>query len=230
MMRITDVVRHLLIINVLVFFVTLLTWGDPAKEVMGSLLGGTGDFADWARYRLALFFPTSPYFRPFQLVSHMFMHADIQHLLLNMLGLYMFGSALEMFWGARRFLFYYLFSGLGGMILYLLVKYLELNSGNFEEQMMKYYQQNVPMLGASGAIFGLMVGYATQFPDNVISLLFPPISLKAKYFVLIFAGLELVFGLGIVNISSGVAHFAHLGGALFGFLLILYWRKFGSRL
>lgn len=230
MMRITDVVRHLLIINVLVFFVTLFTWGDPVKEMMGTLISGSGNFADWGRYQLALFFPTSPYFRPFQLVSHMFMHADIRHLLFNMLGLYMFGSALEMFWGARRFLFYYLFCGFGGMILYLLVKYLEINSGDTGEQMMKYYLQNVPMLGASGAIFGLMVGYGTQFPENVISLLFPPISLKAKYFVLIFAGLELVFGLGIVNMSSGVAHFAHLGGALFGFLLILYWRKFGSRL
>lgn len=229
-MRITDVVKHLLIINVLVFFATLLAWGNPAPELMGPLLGGTGDFADWERYQLALFFPSSPYFRPYQLVSHMFMHADIRHLLLNMLGLYMFGSALETFWGERKFLFYYLFSGLGGMLLYLFVKYLEISSGNVEEQVMKYYLQNVPMLGASGAIFGLMVGYGVQFPDNVISLLFPPISLKAKYFVLIFAGLELFFGLGIVNISSGVAHFAHLGGALFGFLLILYWRKYGSRL
>ncbi|MBK9487896.1 MAG: rhomboid family intramembrane serine protease [Haliscomenobacter sp.] len=230
MTRITDVVKHLLIINVLVFFATLLAWGNPAPELMGPLLGGTGDFADWERYQLALFFPSSPYFRPYQLVSHMFMHADIRHLLLNMLGLYMFGSALETFWGERKFLFYYLFSGLGGMLLYLFVKYLEISSGNVEEQVMKYYLQNVPMLGASGAIFGLMVGYGVQFPDNVISLLFPPISLKAKYFVLIFAGLELFFGLGIVNISSGVAHFAHLGGALFGFLLILYWRKYGSRL
>ncbi|HOY18969.1 MAG TPA: rhomboid family intramembrane serine protease [Haliscomenobacter sp.] len=230
MTRITDVVKHLLIINVLVFFATLLAWGNPAPELMGSLLGGTGDFANWERYQLALFFPSSPYFRPYQLVSHMFMHADIRHLLLNMLGLYMFGSALETFWGERKFLFYYLFSGLGGMLLYLFVKYLEISSGNVEEQVMKYYLQNVPMLGASGAIFGLMVGYGVQFPDNVISLLFPPISLKAKYFVLIFAGLELFFGLGIVNISSGVAHFAHLGGALFGFLLILYWRKYGSRL
>ncbi|WP_373550687.1 rhomboid family intramembrane serine protease [Haliscomenobacter sp.] len=230
MMRITDVVKHLLIINVLVFFVTLLVWGDPAPELMGTLLSGSGEFADWERYRFALFFPTSPYFQPYQLVSHMFMHADIRHLLLNMLGLYMFGSALETFWGARRFLFYYLFAGFGGMILYLLVKYLEISSGNADEQLMKYYLQNVPMLGASGAIFGLMVGYGMLFPDNVISLLFPPISLKAKYFVLIFAGLELVFGLGIVNLSSGVAHFAHLGGALFGFLLILYWQKFGTRL
>ncbi|AEE51202.1 rhomboid family intramembrane serine protease [Haliscomenobacter hydrossis] len=230
MTRITDVVKHLLIINVLVFFATLLAWGNPAPELMGPLLGGTGDFANWERYQLALFFPSSPYFRPYQLVSHMFMHADIRHLLLNMLGLYMFGSALETFWGERKFLFYYLFSGLGGMLLYLFVKYLEISSGNVEDQVMKYYLQNVPMLGASGAIFGLMVGYGMQFPDNVISLLFPPISLKAKYFVLIFAGLELFFGLGIVNISSGVAHFAHLGGALFGFLLILYWRKYGSRL
>jgi hypothetical protein len=148
------------------------------------------------------------------------MHADINHLLLNMLGLYMFGSSLEAFWGSRRFLFFYLFCGFGSMILYLLVRYLEVGLN----------VDNTPMLGASGAIFGLMAGYAMLFPNNIISLLFPPISLPAKYFVLIYAAAELFFGLGIVDVGKGVAHFAHLGGALFGFLLILYWRKYGSKL
>jgi hypothetical protein len=202
MMRITDVVKNLLIINVLMYFATRYLWGNPD------------------RFILALFYTTSDFFHPYQLVTHMFMHADINHLLLNMLGLYMFGSSLEAFWGSRRFLFFYLFCGFGSMILYLLVRYLEVGLN----------VDNTPMLGASGAIFGLMAGYATLFPNNIISLLFPPISLPAKYFVLIYAAAELFFGLGIVDVGRGVAHFAHLGGALFGFLLILYWRKYGSKL
>jgi membrane associated rhomboid family serine protease len=202
MMRITDVVKNLLIINVLMYFATRYLWGNPD------------------RFILALFYPTSDFFHPYQLVTHMFMHADINHLLLNMLGLYMFGSSLEAFWGSKKFLFFYLFCGFGSMILYLLVRYLEVGLN----------VDNTPMLGASGAIFGLMAGYAMLFPNNIISLLFPPISLPAKYFVLIYAAAELFFGLGIVNVGKGVAHFAHLGGALFGFLLILYWRKYGSKL
>jgi membrane associated rhomboid family serine protease len=199
MMRMTDVVKNLLAINVLLFVVTQFLWPQGANL-------------------LALYYPTSPAFQPFQLVSHMFMHGNIPHLLLNMLGLYMFGSSLEYLWGARKFLFFYLFCGFGAMLLHLFVLYLEVGTQVY----------NGSMVGASGAIFGLLAGYAMQFPNNIISMIFPPISLKAKYFVPLFAALDLFMGLG--NYSTGVAHFAHLGGALFGFLLILYWRKFGSRL
>jgi membrane associated rhomboid family serine protease len=199
MMRMTDVVKNLLAINVLLFVVTQFLWPQGANL-------------------LALYYPTSPGFQPFQLVSHMFMHGNIPHLLLNMLGLYMFGSSLEYLWGARKFLFFYLFCGFGAMLLHLFVLYLEVGTQVY----------NGSMVGASGAIFGLLAGYAMQFPNNIISMIFPPISLKAKYFVPLFAALDLFMGLG--NYSTGVAHFAHLGGALFGFLLILYWRKFGSRL
>jgi len=201
MNRMTDVVKNLLIINVLMFFGTYFFWAE-------------------GRGQLALFYPTSGLFRPYQIVTHMFMHGNIPHLLLNMLGLYMFGSSLEVLWGPRRFLFFYLFCGFGAMALHLFIRYLEVGTN------VDYSS----MWGASGAIFGLLAGYAMYFPDNIISLLFPPISLKAKYFVPIFAAIELFQGLGIANFSSGVAHFAHLGGARFGFLLILYWRKYGSRL
>jgi len=195
------------------FGTTLL--GDPAINP------STGEVVDWGRYFLALFYPTSEYFRPFQLVTHMFMHANISHLFFNMFGLFMFGPPLESLWGPRRFLFYYLFTGFGAMVLHLGVKYIELNMG-----MMPEWAINTPMLGASGAVFGLLAGYGMKFPNTMIMLIFPPIPMRAKYFVMLYAGVELFLGLS--PFQTGVAHFAHLGGALFGFLLILYWRKFPS--
>lgn len=222
MLRVTDVVKHLLVINVLLFFGTYFAW-NPSEEAMRALIGGvSGDFWEWKRYTLALFFPSSEYFRPFQVVTHMFMHGDPTHLLFNMFALYIFGPPLEIFWGPKRFLFYYLATGMGAFLLQLLVTYIELQNG-----MVPAYVENIPLLGASGAIFGLLAGYGMLFPNNLIHLLFPPIALKAKYFVLIYAGIELLMGLSPFN--TGVAHFAHLGGAIAGFFLILYWRKFGSR-
>lgn len=198
-MRITDVVKNLLAINVVLYVITHFLW-TPGFDM------------------LALYYPTSHFFRPFQIVTHMFMHGDMLHILFNMLGLYMFGSTLEYLWGPKKFLFFYLFCGFGAMLLHLFVQFLEVGTYPFDGR----------MLGASGAIFGLLAGYAMEFPNNTISMMFPPISMKAKYFVPIFAALDLFLGVG--NYSTGVAHFAHVGGALFGFLLILYWRKFGSRL
>jgi len=225
MFRITDVVKHLLIINLLMYFGTFLL-GEPSN--FSALVNqGRGEFWDWGRYILALFFPTSEYFRPYQLVTHMFMHANIAHLFFNMFALFMFGPSLEAVWGPRRFFVYYFVTGFGALMLHMLVSYIEISTGSVSPNM-----ANVPMLGASGAVFGILAGYGMLFPNNVIQLLFPPIPLKAKYFVLIYAGIELFSGIQtLVGPSqSGVAHFAHVGGALFGFLLILYWRKFGSRL
>jgi membrane associated rhomboid family serine protease len=223
MLRVTDVVKHLLVINVLLLIGTYFAW-EPTPEAMHELVNGfSHDFWEWKRYTLALFYPTSEYFRPFQVITHMFMHGDPTHLLFNMFALYIFGPPLEIFWGARRFLFYYLATGVGAFILQLLVTYIELEYGMVSPNVV-----NVPMLGASGAIFGLLAGYGMLFPNNLLHLLFPPITLKAKYFVLIYAGIELLMGLSPFN--TGVAHFAHLGGALAGFLLIIYWRKFGTRL
>lgn len=223
MFRVTEVVKHLLIINVLMYLGTMLL-GDPSHGTSLDLVNERQtDFSLWGRYRLAMFFPTSEYFRPYQIVSHMFMHADIGHLFFNMFAVFMFGPPLEATWGPKRFLFFYLLTGFGSVLLHTLVRGIEIYW--FGESM---FAANVPSLGASGAVFGLLVGYGMLFPDNRIMLLFPPIPLKAKYFVLIYAGVELFMGLG--NLNTGVAHYAHLGGALFGFLLILYWRKFGSRL
>ncbi len=206
MNQLTDVVKNLIIINVLIYLGTHFLM--PNNE--------------WIR--LAMFFPTSENFQPFQIVTHMFMHANPSHIFFNMFGLYMFGSPVEALWGGRRFLFFYLFSGFGALALHMFVKYLEIQYGGVSA----IGAANVPVLGASGAIFGVTVAFGMLFPETVIQLLLPPIPLKAKYFVFIYAGLELF--LGVSGMESGVAHFAHLGGALFGFLLIIYWRKFGTQL
>lgn len=163
---------------------------------------------------LAMYYPTNPNFMPVQIVSHMFMHADGMHLFFNMFGLYMFGSAVEATWGPKRFLFYYLFCGFGAAAAQLVVMGMEGGFGG--------------MLGASGAVFGLLAAFGMLYPNQRIMLLFPPIPMKAKYFVIGYAAIELFAGVGRVN--DGVAHFAHLGGAVFGVLLILYWRKFGTNL
>lgn len=202
--NITGVVKHLLAINVLMYFGTTLLMGDPN------------------RYILAMFFPTSSLFQPYQIVTHMFMHADIGHLFFNMFALFMFGPPLEQTFGPKRFLIFYLVTGFGALILFLFTQYLEIQYlGNDIAAISKLV--NAPMLGASGAVFGLLAGFGTLFPNSIIQLLIPPIPLKAKYFVLIYAGIELFLGIG--RFSTGIAHFAHLGGALFGFLLIMYWRK-----
>jgi membrane associated rhomboid family serine protease len=224
MMRLTDVVRQLLIINVLMFFGTQLVLGDPSSAVYEAInMGESVNLRAWGRYMLAVFYPTSAYFRPFQIVTYMFMHANPMHLIFNMLALAVFGPGIEMVWGSRRFLVYYFFTGFGALALNFLVQYWELSTGKVSPLTV-----DVPMLGASGAIFGVLAAYGMLFPNNIIQMLFPPISLPAWLYVIIFAGLELA--LGISGYQSGVAHFAHLGGALFGFLLIQYWWRFGTKL
>lgn len=223
MYRVTDVVKNLLIINILMYFGTMFL-GDPSNEQMSALVGGQmDDFSAWGRYRLAIFYPASEYFRPFQVVSHLFMHGSLTHLFFNMFALFMFGPPLEILWGPKRFLYFYFFTGFGALALHLFVRYLDISFGSSPG-----YMINIPSLGASGAVFGLLMGYGVSFPNNIIQLLIPPIPIKAKYFVMIYAGIELFLGLG--NFNTGVAHFAHLGGALFGFLLMMYWRHFGTRL
>lgn len=171
----------------------------------------------------AIFYPTSPFFKPHQIITHMFMHGDEFHLIFNMFAVFMFGPPIEARWGQKRFLTYYLLTGLGALGLYMFATYLEVSVFNtIDPEEIK----RIPMVGASGAVFGLLTAYAMLYPNSTIQLLIPPIPLKAKYFVLIYAGIELFLGLGRFN--TGIAHFAHLGGALFGFLLILYWNRRGS--
>ena len=162
----------------------------------------------------AMFYPTSPFFHWWQPVTHMFMHGDFWHIFLNMWCLLMFGSALERSIGSKKFVLFYFVAGLGAVAVHTLVQYLQ------------GPMLNVPTLGASGAIYGIQIGYAMLYPNDIWTLVFPPVSMKAKWFVLIFIAIELFTG--ITGTADGVAHFAHLGGALFGFLLMLYWKKTGK--
>ncbi len=203
MPRITEVVKQLLILNVLLYF---------ASNFMPPAISNA----------LPIYYPASVFFRPWQLVSHMFMHANFSHLLFNMFALYMFGTALESHLGSKRFLTFYFLSGFGALALYLFVWYLQMSALDpavYEAVL----RRGDRMLGASGAVFGLLAGFGMLFPESKIMLLIPPIPIKAKYFVLIYGAIELFFG--ISNMNTGVAHFAHLGGAIFGALLIFYWRK-----
>lgn len=204
------VVKHLIIINVLMFIGTHVLLGQEVFDYERF------DYITLGRMQLAAFLPGSAHFEPFQIFTHMFMHGDIGHLLFNMLSIYWFGTMVEMIWGPKRFLFFYLFCGVGAYILQNGVQWWELSKEGFDPTMW-----NGCSLGASGAVFGILVAYALHFPNMEIRLLFPPIAMRAKYFVPIIAVLELVYG--VSGIQSGIAHFAHLGGALFGYLLILYW-------
>jgi membrane associated rhomboid family serine protease len=218
MYQITPVVRHLLIINVLMYLGTMLM-GDPEHALMDTLIKNPSlDFSEWGRYQLAVFFPTSDYFKPYQVVTHMFMHGNPTHLFFNMFALFMFGPPVEATFGPKRFFQYYLITGFGAYLLQIATNWVEM-----EHLGGSPFLANVPMVGASGAVFGLLAAYGILFPNNRIMLLFPPIPMKAKYFVLIYAGLELFLGIG--RFTEGIAHFAHVGGALFGFLLILFWRR-----
>lgn len=202
----SGVVRHLLIINVIMFVASMVA----------------GSYSHDGLSMLAAYIPGSANFQPYQLATHMFMHGNFAHLAFNMLSLYFFGPMVEMAWGHRRFLFYYLFCGVGAYALHMGVQWWELEQMGVDPRM-----YNGGMLGASGAIFGVYVAFAYLFPNQVISLLFPPVSLKAKYFVVILAAIELFSGFS--GRSTGIAHFAHLGGALFGFALIMVWYRFRLR-
>jgi len=147
--------------------------------------------------------------RPWQLVTYMFMHGGIGHLFFNMYTLFIFGSVLENVWGTKKFLTFYFVTGIGAALVHICVQYL---TGSF-----------ALTVGASGAIYGILMGYAMLYPDSRLTLIFPPVSMKAKWFVLIFAGIELL--LGVTGTQAGVAHFAHLGGLVFAFVLLMYWKK-----
>ena len=205
------VVKNLIMINVLMYLITVIT-GNFMYE------------------NFALFYFKSPFFKPYQLVTHMFMHGGFTHILFNMYTLYIFGCVLERVWGSRKFLFYYFVTGIGAALLHMGVMYLQLqgyiadfNAGDMFAQSGIQSILVTPTVGASGAIYGLLLAYGMLFPDNIMQLIFPPVALKAKWFVIIFGALELLLGLS--GRGGDVAHFAHLGGMIFGFFLILYWKK-----
>lgn len=149
-------------------------------------------------------------FQPWQLVSYMFLHAGFAHIFFNLFALWMFGQSIENYWGTKRFTVYYFLTGIGAAILHMFI-----GGGG------------APTVGASGAVYGILLAFGMMFPDRQIMLLFPPIPMKAKYFVAIFGVIELISGISRAN--TGVAHFAHLGGMLVGYILIKYWGIRGER-
>jgi membrane associated rhomboid family serine protease len=166
--------------------------------------------------RLFALWPFGSGFLPWQVVTYSFLHGSITHLFFNMLGLWMFGAELERLWGPKRFLQFYFASVLTAAMAQLAVAAI---SG-----------ASYPTVGASGGLFGLLLAFGMMFPNRIIMPLFPPIPMKAKVFVAVFGGLELLFG--VTGTMEGVAHFAHLGGMLGGFLMIRYWQgrsPFGRR-
>ena len=205
---IPTVTRNLLLINLIVF---AATWID------------TDILRDDYFYRIfALYYPTSPFFRFWQPLTHMFMHGGFWHLFFNMYSLLFFGAAVERAIGQKKFLILYFLCGLGAVALHMGVQWFQLHYMAGDPMRIL----TVPTVGASGAIYGILIAFAMLHPDATLVLLFPPIPLKAKWWVLIFAGIELVTG--ITGTMDGIAHFAHLGGMLFGFLLVRYWRKTGQ--
>ncbi|HHT99580.1 rhomboid family intramembrane serine protease [Xiashengella succiniciproducens] len=264
------VVKNLLIINVLFFFASIVLYSRLGIRI-----------EDY----LGLHVPAAEYFRPYQLITYMFLHAYPQpsHLFFNMFALFMFGRMLEMVWGPKRFLLYYMVTGVGAGLIQMLVQMVEvqpvLNAVTYylnnpsHENLLAFFGQT-PMInqnayiafenaynglintnpelaiglskeyvynygldyarylnlyatvGASGAVFGILLAFGMLFPNTVLFLMIPPMPIKAKYFVIIYGVIELF--LGVANFSGdNVAHFAHLGGMLFGFFLIRYWRKKG---
>ncbi|MBO7192577.1 MAG: rhomboid family intramembrane serine protease [Bacteroidales bacterium] len=203
--------KNIIIINILVMIMTSLNEG-------------------WMYEKFALFYPTSPFFHWWQPVTHMFMHGGFWHLFFNMYTLYFFGRVLEERWGAKKFLIFYFVTGLGAALVHTGVEWLQMNhwmnqvaEGSMAAQSRIYALKMTPTVGASGAIYGVLMGFAMLYPDAILSLIFPPISMKAKWFVLIFAAIELLTG--VTGTGGGIAHFAHLGGLIFGYLLIMYWKK-----
>ena len=184
----TPVVLNLIIINVLVYLVQSLF--DGPEEKISRII--------------ALFPYDNPFFKPYQLVTHMFAHGGFFHLFFNMFVLWMFGTLLERVWGPKRFFIFYFVCGLAAGVAHLLL-------------------ENSPAVGASGAIMGLFAAYAYLFPNTEL-IIFPiPVPVKAKYAVAIMAAFDL-FG-GVYPSGSNIAHFAHLGGLVMGFILVIYWNR-----
>ncbi len=231
----TQAVKHLLIINVILFFATML-YGEQMYQ--------------W----LSLWFPKNTNFEWWQVISHMFMHGSLMHIVFNMYALWAFGTPLERIWGRNKFLFFYFSAGLGSAMLHSGVNYYLFNeglnalvdAGMIKEQILDILARgqystecyevvpsstvdslltayNTPAVGASGAIYGILVAFAFMYSEAKLMLIFLPVPIKAKYFVPLLIAVDLIFGIG--NVNTGIAHFAHIGGALIGFIMMWYWKK-----
>ena len=235
--RLTETVKHLIILNALFF-------------AASSLLG-----VDLNNF-LALYFPENENFGIWQFVSHMFMHGGFMHILFNMYALWAFGSPLEQMWGRNKFIFFYFSAGLGAGLIYTAVNYFQFNSihndliniglrtsdiqslltsGKYnsdilsqipEQKLMEIYQiYNTPAVGASGAIYGVLVAFGMTFPNAKLALIFLPVPISAKYFIPVLIALDLFSGVtGFSIFGGGIAHFAHVGGAIIGFIIMWYWK------
>ena len=225
MYSITETVKVLIIINILMFV------GAYSMPVLDDLF--------------SLYYFENPLFQFWQYVTHMFMHANLPHLLFNMFALWMFGTPLERQWGSKKFIFFYFSAGLGAALIYTLSNYIGLEldfqtlaergipreiayeamlSGrNYPNLGVLFKDFFVPAVGASGAIYGVLVAFAFSYPDAKLMLIFLPIPIKAKYFVPALLLLD-TFG-GVFGSPLNIAHWAHLGGALFGFIMAMSWRK-----
>ncbi len=198
MFQITDTVKHLIFINVILFLASMSPLGEYKHE-------------------LYLFYPESPFFKPWQVITHMFMHGSVNHILFNMMSLFFIGPMMEQSLGSKRFLVYYLACGLGGAVLHTFSTFVSIHYLGQDAGM------EVPMVGASGAINGLFVGLALLYPNLPMSLLFIPIPIKAKYLAIFFIVGDMIWGLS--GYHTGIAHFAHLGGAAMGLILLTLWNK-----
>ena len=240
MNKITDTVKHLIIINALLFVAAKFAY-PPLQDLF------------------ALHFPQNPDFGFWQYVTHMFMHSQVtfMHIAFNMFGLWMFGSPLEQMWGRNKFLFFYFSAGIGAGLIYTAVNYFQFNSiyndligvglqpgdikdllesGRYnsgildqipEKKLSDIYQiYNTPAVGASGAIYGVLVAFGMSFPNAKLALIFLPVPISAKYFIPVLIGLDLFSGVtGFSIFGGGIAHFAHVGGAIIGFIMMKYWEK-----
>ncbi len=224
--NIPPVVKNLLIINIIFFIATLVF------ENMGIEL---------ANY-LGAFYFNSPHFRVWQPITYMFMHGGWAHIFFNMFALYMFGPAIEYFMGSKRFFNYYFITGLGALALQMLVQAIEvhgiLGSFIFDQTVnLNITPENgaklhdiyaAPMVGASGALFGVLVAFGVLYAETELYIMLIPIPIKAKYAVIGYIVVELYLGLS-QHQGDSVAHFAHLGGALFGYILLKVWRLTPSK-
>jgi len=236
--RITETVKHLIILNALFYAVSSLLGID-----LNNFLG--------------LYFPENEHFGIWQFVTHMFMHGGFTHILFNMYALWAFGSPLEQLWGRNKFIFFYFSAGLGAGLIYTAVNYFQFNniqdqlislglqssdihtlltSGKYnseilsqipEKKLMEFYQiYHTPAVGASGAIYGVLVAFGMTFPNSKLALIFLPVPISAKYFIPVLIALDLFSGLtGFSIFGGGIAHFAHVGGAVIGFIIMWYWKK-----
>ncbi len=250
--KLTDAIKHLIIINVILFFVPQLLNMDLTNI-------------------LALHFPQNEHFGFWQYVSHIFMHGSVPHLLFNMYGLWAFGTPLEQMWGKKKFVFFYFSAGIGAGLIYSLVNYYQFNnayqqlisSGITIEEISQitamsiettqelidkcnillnnnkniavypeivndvvdaYSLYNTHGVGASGAVYGVLVAFGLAFPEAKLAMIFFPVPIAAKYFIPLMILGDLFFGVTKYSVGN-VAHFAHVGGAIIGFIIAWYWKK-----